>query len=137
MTITKLIYNQTEKPVFVNKNLLNPGEETSTDNPAVEICVSKEVFYRFIDTILYRYVSTEEFVIYLTDQHGAIDQPFFADTTLFMSPDTGNSCLYMARDDTPIINPPIYFYNVVKPKNKTSEPRPTNRLYSWIKRKLF
>ena len=132
MDITKHIHNQTFKNVVVNNHLLRPGESVSITDPVVKLYKSKDVYLNFMDSLISRYLGSDEFTIYITDQHGLIKQANFADSTLFMSLDTCKSCLYMARDDTPIINPTVYLYNKVQ-----SKASPKNKISRWENLKSF
>lgn len=120
MTITKLIYNQTDRKIRINNFTLQPGTEISINDQQVDIYQTPSIFYRIIDNLLSTYALTDEIVIYLTDQHGYVDRPYFSDTTIFMSVDTGKSCMYLAKTCDPIIDPPIYFYNRLEPKKYRS-----------------
>jgi len=125
MNITKHIHNQTFKNVVVGNHLLRPGENVSLTDPVIKLYKSKDVYLSFMDSLISRYLGSDEFVIYLTDQHGLVKQANFADSTLFMSLDTYKSCLYMARDSTPIINPTVFLYN------KTQIKIPKDRVSRW------
>lgn len=125
MEIIKTIYNQTTKHYRVNNKILAPGEELQIIDWIFDIYKSLDEAYKFDDDDIVKYITSDEFIIYLTDQHGYIESANFSDSTLFLSMDTGKCCLYLARDDTPIINPPIYtrygtvnrwkqFYNKLK-----------------------
>jgi hypothetical protein len=118
MGINKKIYNQTEHKIRVNHSVILPGGEMDTTSSQVDIYQTPHVFYRMIDNIISQYAMSDDFIIFLTDQHGFIDRPYFADTTVFMSVDTGKCCMYLAKTSDPIIDPLIYFYN------KSEEPRP-------------
>ena len=120
MSINKLIYNQTEGKVKVNNFILLPGTEININSTQVDIYHTHNTFYRLIDNVISNYAITGEFVIYLTDQHGFVDRPYFSDTTVFMSVDTGKSCMYLAKTNDPIIDPPIFFYgrDAYKPQKK-------------------
>lgn len=134
--INKLIYNQTENPIRVNNFTLLPGTEITINDSTVDIYKTPQIFYKFLDGVLSTYALTDDFVIYLTDQHGYVENSYFADTTVFMSVDTGKCCMYLAKTSDPIIDPSLYFYN--RKENK-SKPQP-KRLFGWIEnttRKVF
>jgi hypothetical protein len=121
MTITKLIYNQTEQNVKVNNSTLRPGGEMSTTTSTLDVYKTPYVFYKFLDSVISQYAITGEFVIYLTDQHGYVEDPYFSDTTIFMSVETGKCVMYLAKMGEPINDPPIYLYNKVGPKVQKSK----------------
>jgi hypothetical protein len=118
--INKLIYNQTEENIRVNSSMLRPGGEMTTTANTVDIYKTPYIFYKFLDSVISQYAITDDFVIYLTDQHGYVEDAYFADTTIFISVQTGKCVMYLAKTGEPINDPPIYLYNRIEPKVRKS-----------------
>ena len=127
MEIVKHIYNQTFHNIRINNKILVAGTSMDTTDPIVKIYQTDNSYFSFVDKLLSNY-TFDEFVIYITDQHGIIEQANFSDSTLFLSLEDGQSWLYTPRNSEPIINPIVYLYNRVTPQ------RPQNPRLSWVSR---